>query len=37
MRHAQVAWVRGPLVGCAFEAPLSPLVFDLIVQRARAA
>ena len=35
MRHARVAWVRGALVGCAFEAPLSPFVFDLIVQRAR--
>ena len=37
MRHAKVAWVRGPLVGCAFEAPLASFVFDLIVQRARAA
>lgn len=36
LRHAKVAWVRGPIVGCAFEAPLSPLVVDLIVERARA-
>jgi hypothetical protein len=37
MRHAKVAWVRGAQVGCAFEAPLSPFVLDLIVERARAA
>jgi hypothetical protein len=36
LRHAKVAWVRGSLVGCAFEAPLSPFVVDLIVERARA-
>lgn len=35
MRHAKVAWVRGALVGCAFAAPLSPFVVDLVVQRAR--
>ncbi|HYD11971.1 MAG TPA: PilZ domain-containing protein [Allosphingosinicella sp.] len=35
MRHARVAWVRGALVGCAFEAPLAPYVVDLVVQRAR--
>jgi len=35
MRGASVAWVRGALVGCAFEAPLSPFVVDLIVARAR--
>ena len=35
LRHAKVAWVRGALVGCAFEAPLSPFVVDLIVERDR--
>ena len=32
-QQARVAWVRGPVVGCAFAKPLHPLVADLIVSR----
>jgi hypothetical protein len=30
---ATVKWVRGSLMGCAFERPLYPAVFDRIVNR----
>lgn len=32
-RQARVAWIRGPLVGCAFVDPLHPVVAELIVSR----
>ena len=34
-RHAKVVWVRGILVGCAFEEPLHDAVLDLIVGKSR--
>lgn len=33
--HAYVAWVEGHLVGCEFERPLHPAVFDMLVRNAR--
>lgn len=31
--HARVAWVKGNLIGCAFERPLHPAVLDMILRR----
>ena len=34
--HATVAWSKGNLIGCAFERPLHPAVFDMIVRKSAA-
>lgn len=31
--HAQVAWTRGHLIGCAFARPLHPAVLQMVVRR----
>lgn len=34
-RPSRVAWVRGPVIGCAFQEPLHEAVLDLIVSKGR--
>lgn len=31
--HARVAWMRGYLVGCAFDRPLHPAVLQMVVHK----
>jgi hypothetical protein len=33
--HAQVVWMRGHLLGCAFMRPLHPAVLDMLVRNCR--
>lgn len=33
--QARVAWVKGYVIGCAFERPLHPAVLEMIVGKAR--
>ncbi|HST35071.1 MAG TPA: PilZ domain-containing protein [Allosphingosinicella sp.] len=33
--QARVAWVKGYIIGCAFERPLHPAVLEMIVSKSR--